>query len=132
MKVVEYDLESDFPILSPRVLFEKFLAISRHSGTTNGLDSFVTIMRLVAVACLVVCLVWMSEGVRHGRVACVTEDLYMQKEGSRPRGGSCPTKGSCDRPSNRDKYGSSKTPVVIRSAVHVMNSNNGTDRKSVV
>jgi hypothetical protein len=38
---------------------------------------------------------------------------------------SCAMEGICDRPANRDKYGSSNIPVVIRAAVHVMNSNDG-------
>ena len=75
-----------------------------------------------------VCLVWVCEGLGHGRVGgpvipCVTEDLYMEgeKEGER-KTRTCAEKGPCDRPEYRDQHGTSNIPIVIRTAVHVMNS----------
>merc|ERR1712137_674997 len=93
------------------------------------------VISYIALACLLACCVqWAScqlayhhvHGPTYNKmplVRCLTEDHFVGREGRLVR--NCTQRGQCDDPAVRDLEGSSNTPVVIRTAVHVMNSATG-------
>jgi len=57
-------------------------------------------------------------------VPCATEDMWQFKE-QKLGLANCTTRGSCDDPVYRDEMGSSSSIIVIRTSVHLMNSQLG-------
>merc|ERR1712137_347692 len=88
----------------------------------------VTVTLCVALLCIVATASPHAHAPFRGNapiIPCATDEVFEMRQGKLSAQASCTTRGQCDDPAHRDKYGGENTVITIKTAVHVMRSSLG-------